>query len=99
MNAAETILYVADRENHRIVSYDISNTNSHGKKFGQGMEGAPYAISFNGSSSSAISWPMYGIFGGEKDGKRLMGFVLDDNGKIVGSWGPKEVGNSRDSRL
>jgi len=92
LNAAETILYVADRENHRVLSYDITKTTSRGRELSSTMDGAPYSISFNGSVSSGPAWPMLGVFGGQReDDKLLMGFVMDNHGKLVGSWGPTKV--------
>ncbi len=89
LNAAETILYVADRENQRLVSYNTRRVNTLGKVFRENMAGAPYAISLNTSSSS--SWQMFGVFGGVKEDGPLMGFTLDNYGRIVGKWGPKQV--------
>ena len=92
LNAAETILYVADRENYRVLSYDLTKTSSRGRELSSAMGGAPYSIAFNRSVSTGLAWPMFGVFGGQrKEGKRLMGFTLDSHGKLVGSWGPTKV--------
>lgn len=85
LNAAETLLYVADRENQRILTFDTSN--GHGQVFSQreDLKYSPYAISFNSSHSD---WPLLGVFGGRSGNT---GFILDQNGKTVNTWGPKEV--------
>lgn len=88
LNAAENILYVADRENRRIVSFSTSD-GGRGHVFSDERElgGRPYAIFFNGSKSD---WPMYGVFGGVSR-KTLVGFTLDERGNKIGTWGPQEV--------
>jgi hypothetical protein len=86
LNAARNFLYVADRENMRIISFDTSK-GGHGNVLSNAatLEGRPFAISFN---SSASDWPMLGVFGG---GERLMGFSVDADGNKIGTWGPQEV--------
>lgn len=88
LNTANDILYVADRENKRVVSFATSE-GGHGRVLSDKgtLGGAPYAISFNNSSSD---WPMYGVLGGFAADK-LMGFTLDANGSKTGTWGPPEV--------
>jgi len=92
LNVAETMLYVADRENRRLVSYNTRRVSTPGKVFRENMAGAPYAISLNtSSSSSSSSWQMFGVFGGMKKDGPFMGFTLDSYGQTVGKWGPKQV--------
>ena len=93
LNAAETILYVADRENQRIVLYDTMTGAGKELSGNRELDGSPYSISFNGSSSGE-DWLMYGVFGGiGGDGENYMGFSLDKNGRKVDTWGPNEVGS------
>lgn len=89
LNVANDILYVADRQNRRVVSFSTSE-GGHGSVLSNRAElgGLPYAIAFNGSSD----WPMYGVFGGHAtEGNMLMGFTLDESGNRIGMWGPQEV--------
>lgn len=89
LNAANDILYVADRENNRVLSF-VTSEGGHGRVLSDEstmLGGSPYAISFN---SSASNWPMYGVFGGVAKDK-LMGFALDETGNKIGTWGPQEV--------
>ena len=90
LNAAEDILYVADRQNGRLISF--STKGGRGRVFSEGVElgrGFPYSIFFN---SNQTDWPMYGVFGGmAMRGGRLMGFTLDRSGSKIGTWGPNEV--------
>ena len=92
LSAAEDILYVADRQNSRIVSFDTDG--GRGRVFSEGVElggGFPYSIAFN---SSEKDWPMCGVFGGVAlGGAKLMGFTLDKNGNRIATWGPEEVYN------
>lgn len=90
LNAANDMLYVADRENGRIISYATSK-GGHGSILsgGERLGGMPYGISFN---SSVTDWPMYGVFGGLTDIDEMpMGFKLDAEGNKIGTWGPQEV--------
>ena len=90
LNAANDMLYVADRQNRRIISYATSK-GGHGSVLSGGNElgGFPYGISFN---SSVSDWPMYGVFGGlAVEGDMLMGFMLDVEGNKISTWGPQEV--------
>ena len=91
LNAADTMLYVADRENQRIVLYDTLTGSGKEWSGKEELDGSPYAISFN-SFSAGGDWYMHGVFGGiRKDGESLMGFTLNMNGKKMGTWGPDEV--------
>ena len=84
LSAAQDKLYVADRENSRVVTY--STATGHGEVFGGGkdLDGKPYAIFTNGSSD----WPLHGVFGGEEGS---VGFSLDKNGEVISTWGPEGV--------
>ncbi len=84
LNSAQDKLYLADRENNRIVVYSIRT--SHGEVLSSEamLVGKPFAIYTNGSSD----WPMYGVFGGEKG---VLGFSLDRSGKVINTWGPEAV--------
>ncbi len=92
LNAANTVLYVADRENRRVLSFATSE-GGHGQVLSDNAQlgGTPYAISFN--SSAASDWPMYGVIGGVNE-DRLMGFTLDAGGERIDTWGPQEVCHS-----
>lgn len=88
LNAAQSILYVADRQNSRVLSFDVSH-GGHARVFSGRLElgGYPYAIFFN---DSVLDWPMYGVLGGVSSAN-LMGFTLDERGNKIDTWGPKEV--------
>lgn len=88
LNAAEDILYVADRENMRVLSFSTTE-GGRGQVLSDARQlgGKPYSISFN---SSETDWPMYGVQGGFSN-ERLVGFALDSSGTRIGTWGPNEV--------
>ncbi len=89
LNVAEDILYVADRENGRIISYNTSS-GGRGSVFcgSQELQGYPYAVYFNSSESD---WPMYGVYGRAEKNEDVMGFSIDKNGRKISTWGPDEV--------
>ena len=82
LNHDESTLYVADRENKRVLSY-FTSTGAV-SVFSGPLKSAVYALWANGSRE----WPLYGVFGGEKGS---MGFSLDSQGEILDTWGPSEV--------
>lgn len=84
LNAAQDRLYVADRENSRIVSYNMRNGQGEILSSKAMLVGKPFAIYANGSSD----WPLYGVFGGEEG---VLGFSLDHSGKVINTWGPEGV--------
>lgn len=99
LDSAQRTLYVADRENMRVLSFSTAE-GGRGRVFSNQVElgGRPYAVFFNGSSNSSDSdWPMYGVFGG-RAGAIPVGFTLDKYGKKVDTWGPKEVGTIKSSQ-
>lgn len=87
-------LYVADRENGRIVVYDTST--KEGRVFADirsGLSGAIYAIAFGSSKSD---WPLYAINGSLNgriivDSDKNLGFTINKDGVVTNTWGPKEV--------
>lgn len=81
----QTTLYVADRENRRVIAYDT--TTGTGQLFSGPLEMSVYAIYMNMSSD----WSMYGVFGGETG---TQGFTLDHHGSLINTWGPAEVSYS-----
>lgn len=88
LSAAENILYVADRENRRVLSFGtVFGGNGHVFSDRTKLGGYPYAIDLNGSASD---WPMYGVFGGVSQ-RALRGFTLDKDGGMTDTWGPQEV--------
>jgi len=89
LDSTESYLYVADRQNRRIVSFATTH-GGRGSVFSdrEELRGYPYAISLSGFEKD---WQMYGVFGGRSKG-RLMGFTLDSQGNVTGMWGPKLVG-------
>ena len=80
------MLYVADRENGRIVRYNTST--GVGVVFvDRGPLGdTVYAITF---SSSEEAWPMFAING--SGSYKGMGFTIDESGGVTDQWGPPEV--------
>ena len=84
LNAAQDRLFVADRENSRVISYDTASGHGEVLSSEMALGGKPFAVYTNGSND----WPIHGVFGGEEG---AMGFSLDRNGKVIGSWGPEGV--------
>ncbi len=82
LNRDQTVLYVADRENKRVLSYATSSGAV--TVFSGPMTSAVYGVWGNGKGE----WPLYGVFGGEKGS---MGFSLDKEGTTIDTWGPSEV--------
>ena len=78
----QTTLFVADRENRRVLTYNTHTGAS--RVFSDSLDLAVYAIYTNGS----YDWPMYGVFGGEPGS---MGFTLSKEGELVTTWGPAGV--------
>lgn len=82
LNSAQDKLYVADRENNRVVVYSTEKGRGEVLSSEAMLVGSPFAICMNGSSD----WPMYGVFGGEKG---VLGFSMDRSGKVINTWGPE----------
>ena len=84
-------LFVADRENHRIVSYDTTSGNAEVFSDSTVLGNRVFAISFNGSSRG----PLYGVFGPRflaKEGDPgPMGFTVNEGGQLARTWGPEQV--------
>ena len=92
LSADQNKLYLADRENSRVIVY--STATGQGKVFSSkaDLDGKPYAIFTNGSRD----WPMHGVFG--EGGRGIVGFSLNSSGKVINTWGPEGVsgcGNGR----
>lgn len=88
LNAAQNQLFVADRENSRVLVYNTKN--GVGKVFSDAktLGGKPYAVFMNGS----FDWPLYGVFGRSfYEKKRVYGFTLDKDGNKLCDWGPEGV--------
>lgn len=85
LSAAEDKLFVADRENSRVIAYDMQTGRGEVFSGAAVLGGKPFAISTNGSRD----WPMHGVFGSGKHG--VVGFSLDSSGKIINTWGPEGV--------
>ena len=84
LSADDATLFVADRENNRVISYDISKGVGEVFSGPKTLRSSVYSISLNGSNN----WPMYGVFGGNPGS---MGFTLDNKGARIATWGPKHV--------
>lgn len=82
-----TKLYVADRENYRIVEYDTLTGN--GKTFMpiNKLGGAIYAITFSDRSGH---WPMYAVNGSMDAQKKAVGFTIDERGEVIDTWSPHD---------
>ena len=78
-------LYVADRENGRIIKYDTRT--GHGSVFvPPGVLGeAVYALTF---ATLDGDWPMYVVNGSMDKRKKAVGFTLDKYGDILNTWSP-----------
>ena len=78
-----TLLYVADRENKRIIVYD---TISHaGRVFGQ-FDSRIFSIALHKQNQL-----LYAINGSIDVNDRCYGFTLNNDGDIVEVWGPPDV--------
>ena len=89
---AQNRLFVADRENGRIVSYDPLTSNGKPEVFAKGLTangkwGSLYAISFNGTGG----WPLYAIGGPMKEDGKYWGHVVSRSGESSTAWGPSMV--------
>lgn len=78
LSASQDELYVADRENKRIVSYKTAT--GEGKVFSDHGLGRVFAIAFGQEGS----WPLYVV-------SDSLGLSLDSDGTVITTWGPKEV--------
>ncbi len=90
LSASQEKLYVADRENRRVVSYETAT--GVGKVFSdkKGL-GRVFAVSFGQGGS----WPLYAISvssslvqSGESES---LGFSLNGDGEVTATWGPEGV--------
>ena len=81
-------LFVADRENGRIVMYDL--TTKIGRVFTSNdqLNGFIYAIAFGNHDTD---WPLYAINGSADQSDSCYGFTINEEGVVVGTWGPSMV--------
>ena len=80
-------LYVADRQNGRIVVYDT--TIMSGRVFiGQdSLNGLIFAIAFGNHDNE---WPLYAV-NGSLEGGNVFGHTINNRAKVTDIWGPKQV--------
>ena len=78
-------LYVADRENYRIVEYNTETGRGRVFVSPEKMGGAIFAISF---SDKAGHWPMYAVNGSLDESMRCVGFTINKDGNVIGTWFP-----------
>ena len=89
---AQNRLFVADRQNGRIVSYNPLSESGEPEVFAKGLTaggkwGSVYAISFNGTGG----WPLYAIGGPTKEDREYRGHVVSQSGERSISWRPSVV--------
>lgn len=86
-------LYVADRQNSRILQFDtVTGVGSVFSGAGQ-IQGFVYAISFTQSGDGKSTWPLYAI-NGSYESMRAVAFTINSTGNVVATWSPHEVGFS-----
>ncbi|XP_003388865.3 PREDICTED: peptidyl-glycine alpha-amidating monooxygenase-like [Amphimedon queenslandica] len=78
-------LYVADRENYRIIEYNTLTGSGSVFVSSDKLGGAIYAISF---ADKARNWPMYAINGSMDERLRSVGFTINEEGNVVDTWYP-----------
>lgn len=78
-------LYVADRENYRIVEYNTLTGSGRVFVPSDKLGGAIYAISF---SDKARNWPMYAINGSMDERLTSVGFTINEEGNVIDTWYP-----------
>ncbi len=83
LSTSQDELYVADRENKRIVSYKTAT--GEGSVFSNHGLGRIFAISF----SRGGTWPLYTI---SMSRDNVLGLSLDDDGNVINTWGVDGVG-------
>ena len=80
-------LYVADRENERILRFDTHTRAGVVFSKGKQLRGAVFAITLAHSGSG---WPMY-VVNGSMDGSKAVGFSVNSSGDVVATWSPAGV--------
>ena len=83
LSKSEEELYVADRENGRIITYSTLTGHPLVSRSPDKLK-TVYGIAFNGSGS----WPLYAI-GGQSHA--FHGVTIDESGEISSIWAPKDV--------
>lgn len=86
-----TELYVADRENQRIVVYNT--ITKEGRVFIEGNTwntGSIFGIAFS-KQNGINQWPLYAINGSVEGEDRCYGFTINEHGQVIDIWGPSEV--------
>lgn len=81
-------LYVADRENGRVLKYNTSSGRA--ELFSDSVEGFMgyvYAIAFNSSDS----WPLYAVNGPADRVEQSHGLSQKEDGELAAVWGQDEV--------
>ena len=81
-------LFVADRQNGRIIVY---NTTTHtGRVFvdSHQLNGLIYAIAFGNHDND---WPLYAVNGSDNEDDRCYGFTINKEGVVIDTWGPEMV--------
>ena len=83
-------LFVADRENSRIILYDTISREGRVFVDSDVLGGAIYAISFGNLRGD---WPLYAINGSMTGEDKAVGFTLHRDGSVINTWSPPEVRN------
>lgn len=89
LSSDRTLLYVADRENGRIVCYNTSSRMGHVFAGAETLKGAIYSIAFGRLIGD---WPLYAVNGSMEEEEKGYVFTLNKHGQVVDVWGIKEVG-------
>ena len=82
----ERRLFLADRENGRILSYNMVTGVGHVFSNAPVFGGSVFAISFSANGT----WPMVAI-NGNTNTNRNSGFTINQNGVVISTWGPDNV--------
>ena len=88
LNPTQDILYVADRENKRIVSIEVSSGKVRVFSAERSL-GHVFGIVFSGMAGVG-GWPVIAISGAD-DGETGYGVTIGPRGDIETAWGVKQV--------
>lgn len=90
LNHNGTELYVADRQNQRIVVYDTITKKGRVFIDNSVLNGNIFGIAFS-NRNGKNSWPLYAINGSINEADKCYGFTINEHGRVTDTWGPSEV--------
>ena len=87
LNPSQDRLFIADRENHRIVSIDVLHGDVKVLSAARGL-GRVFGVGFSGLRDGG--WPLVAVSNTD-DGESGYGVTLDQEGAIENVWGIQQV--------